>query len=113
MQHEQARGLLRQCLRGIVLPLAESRADSRCAISDSPGLRREVFEYIETYYNLVRRHSALGHISPATFETGSRLTRCPNVAGRITLKYLHELEPKGAIAECHDPDEGVLLATPP
>ena len=32
------------------------------------GLRQEVFEYIETYYNPVRRHSALGHISPATFE---------------------------------------------
>ena len=32
------------------------------------GLRQEVFEYIETYYNLVRRHSTLGHISPAAFE---------------------------------------------
>lgn len=30
--------------------------------------RRDVFEYIETYYNPVRRHSALGHVSPATFE---------------------------------------------
>ena len=32
------------------------------------GLRHDVFEYIETYYNLVRRHSAIGYISPATFE---------------------------------------------
>ena len=31
-------------------------------------LRHEVFEYIETYYNLIRRHSAIGYISPATFE---------------------------------------------
>lgn len=31
-------------------------------------LRQVVFEYIETYYNRVRRHSALGFISPATFE---------------------------------------------
>lgn len=31
-------------------------------------LRHEVFEYIETYYNSIRRHSALGYISPATFE---------------------------------------------
>lgn len=31
-------------------------------------LRREVFEYIETYYNRLRRHSALGQVSPATFE---------------------------------------------
>jgi transposase InsO family protein len=31
-------------------------------------LRREAFQYIETYYNLVRRHSALGYVSPATLE---------------------------------------------
>ena len=31
-------------------------------------LRREVFEYIETYYNTVRRHSTIGYISPAAFE---------------------------------------------
>ena len=32
-------------------------------------LRQEVFEYIETYYNRIRRHSALGHVSPAAFES--------------------------------------------
>ena len=31
-------------------------------------LRHEIFEYIETYYNGIRRHSALGYVSPATFE---------------------------------------------
>ena len=30
--------------------------------------RAEIFEYIETYYNPIRRHSALGYISPVTFE---------------------------------------------
>lgn len=30
--------------------------------------RHEVFEYIEAYYNRIRRHSALGHVSPAAFE---------------------------------------------
>jgi transposase InsO family protein len=30
--------------------------------------RQAVFEYIETYYNPIRRHSALGRISPAAFE---------------------------------------------
>jgi hypothetical protein len=30
--------------------------------------RQAVFEYIETNYNPIRRHSALGHISPAAFE---------------------------------------------
>jgi len=31
-------------------------------------LRREVFEYIETDYNRIRRHSTLGYISPEAFE---------------------------------------------
>jgi transposase InsO family protein len=30
--------------------------------------RKEIFEYIEMYYNPVRRHSALGNISPVAFE---------------------------------------------
>ena len=28
----------------------------------------EVFEYIETYYNTIRRHSTIGYISPTAFE---------------------------------------------
>lgn len=31
-------------------------------------LRQEVFEYIETDYNRIRRHSTLGYISPEAFE---------------------------------------------
>ena len=31
--------------------------------------RTEIFDYIEIYYNRVRRHSALGYKSPLTFET--------------------------------------------
>ena len=30
--------------------------------------RTEIFEYIETYYNRVRRHSSLGYKSPEKFE---------------------------------------------
>ena len=30
--------------------------------------RREVFEYIEVWYNRQRRHSSLGYVSPAEFE---------------------------------------------
>ena len=30
--------------------------------------RTAIFEYIETYYNPIRRHSALGYISPMAFE---------------------------------------------
>jgi len=30
--------------------------------------RADVFDYIEVFYNLVRRHSHLGHVSPHDFE---------------------------------------------
>jgi putative transposase len=31
-------------------------------------VRTAIFEYIETFYNLRRRHSALGHLSPSEYE---------------------------------------------
>jgi putative transposase len=31
-------------------------------------VRTAIFEYIESFYNTRRRHSALGHLSPAEFE---------------------------------------------
>jgi putative transposase len=34
-------------------------------------LTGEVFEYIEAFYNPVRRHSTLGYLSPVQFETGT------------------------------------------
>ncbi len=30
--------------------------------------RQSIFEYIEVFYNRVRRHSALGYVSPDEFE---------------------------------------------
>ena len=33
--------------------------------------KRSLFEYIELFYNRVRRHSALGYVSPAEFETAA------------------------------------------
>jgi integrase-like protein len=33
--------------------------------------RREIFEYIEVYYNNERLHSALGYQTPCQFETAS------------------------------------------
>jgi len=30
--------------------------------------RRSLFEYIETFYNRIRRHSTLGYVSPEQFE---------------------------------------------
>ncbi len=41
-------------------------------------LTGEVFEYIEAFYNPVRRHSTLGYLSPVQFETS---TLSPNGAG--------------------------------
>ncbi len=34
-------------------------------------LRREVFDYIEIFYNATRRHSTLGMLSPARYEDES------------------------------------------
>ena len=42
--------------------------------------KRELFEYIEVFYNQRRRHSTLGYISPAVFEqrahSGAKNERC-------------------------------------
>ena len=33
--------------------------------------RQSIFEYVEVFYNRVRRHSSLGYVSPEAFEAGS------------------------------------------
>lgn len=38
------------------------------AFLDVEDAKVEVFEYIEMYYNRVRRHSSLGYKSPEQFE---------------------------------------------
>ena len=30
--------------------------------------RASIFEYVEVFYNRVRRHSSIGYVSPETFE---------------------------------------------
>jgi transposase InsO family protein len=50
-----------------------STLKAESALADGPPLsRREtklaVFDYIETFYNPVRRHSSLGYLSPVAFE---------------------------------------------
>jgi putative transposase len=37
-------------------------------------LSGEVFEYIEAFYNRVRRHSTLGYLSPADYENGTLMS---------------------------------------
>ena len=34
--------------------------------------KRELFEYIEVFYNQRRRHSTIGYVSPAVFEHQAR-----------------------------------------
>ena len=41
---------------------------NRCRFPTREAARREVFEYIEVWYNRQRRHSSLGYVSPAEFE---------------------------------------------
>lgn len=41
---------------------------NRCRFTTRDVARREVFEYIEVWYNRLRRHSSLGYLSPAEFE---------------------------------------------
>ncbi|MER3632501.1 MAG: hypothetical protein C4325_10360 [Blastocatellia bacterium] len=42
------------------------------AFNDTDEARMETFQYIDGYYNPVRRHSSLGYLSPVAFETGHR-----------------------------------------
>lgn len=47
-------------------------------------LRTEVFDYIEVFYNRERRHSTLGQLSPADFESGTLSPHGPsNAASRL------------------------------
>ena len=41
----------------------------RVTFVDHSMARRELFQYIEGWYNTSRRHSALGYLSPVQFET--------------------------------------------
>ncbi|MEV6305993.1 integrase core domain-containing protein, partial [Actinoplanes sp. NPDC051861] len=39
--------------------------------------RQAIFEYIEGWYNTRRRHSSLGYLSPAAYETGTSTPPLP------------------------------------
>jgi transposase InsO family protein len=40
--------------------------------------KSSLFEYIEVYYNLMRRHSALGYLSPVQYEQNSLMESLKN-----------------------------------
>jgi transposase InsO family protein len=49
--------------------------------------RAAMFEFIEVFYNRVRRHSSFGFTSPALRNSGSRLdSDSPETRGKITFQ---------------------------
>ena len=57
--------LLRQRRRRELLRDAQEGARPPPLLADPPRAHQEVFEYIEAFYNRVRRHSTLGMLAPA------------------------------------------------
>jgi transposase InsO family protein len=47
----------------------------RCRFMTRETAKREIFEYIEMYYNRIRSHSSLGYMSPFEFEQRFFLTK--------------------------------------
>ena len=53
---------------GKLLLVAENRTDRQKGLPDRDAARADVFEYIEKFYNTIRRHSTIGYLSPVEFE---------------------------------------------
>jgi hypothetical protein len=66
----QSGGLETKPHDGGILQHAQNRASPENQLFSSRAqARREIFEYIELYYNNRRLHSALGYQSPREYET--------------------------------------------
>ncbi len=63
-------------------------------------LRTATFDYIEIFYNRQRRHSALGHLSPARYEINQQL------ASEELLRFLVPLDRRAS-------DQVPLSTSPP
>src|SRR5947207_1897897 len=51
---------------------------------DRDTARRDLFAYIEGYYNRQRIHSAIGYITPEQARPENSITRCPLFWGKVT-----------------------------
>ena len=60
--------LLRQCAHGELLPHAQGRTRPPEEMGNAEEARRDLFAYIEGYYNRRRIHSALGYRTPEQAE---------------------------------------------
>ena len=56
----------------------ETELIDRSVLGDPAEARAAVFDYIEVFYNRIRRHSSLGNLSPEQFE--ERYRSSPAVA---------------------------------
>ena len=51
--------------------------------------KRDIFDYIEVFYNRQRRHSSLGYLSPAEFESKENVaTVCQRKQGKLNSHVL-------------------------
>jgi hypothetical protein len=53
---------------GELLQFIEDGAHGPQGVQDQSASSRDVFDYIERFYNPTRRHSTLGYVSPIQFE---------------------------------------------
>ena len=67
-QYEPARELLRQCRRGELLRDVQGRTGEEIDWEDPLAAQRDLFEFIEVWYNRQRRHSTQGYLSPVAYE---------------------------------------------
>ena len=51
--------------------------------------KKEIFEYIEFYYNRIRSHSYLGNLSPVKFEEKQKMLQNEMVAKGLAKKCLY------------------------
>jgi putative transposase len=67
-QHEQARQLPRQCVAESFFQLLKRERIRRRTYIDREEARRDIFYYIEMFYNPKRRHGYANRLSPVEFE---------------------------------------------
>lgn len=54
---------------GELLLVVEDRAQRTQNLSHQERGQADVFDYIERFYNAIRRHSTIGYLSPVEFES--------------------------------------------
>jgi putative transposase len=59
-------------------------ADRFASVGDAT---RQLFEYLEVFYNQRRRHSTIGYVSPATFERDAAAHRTAAPRGHISAEF--------------------------